>query len=64
MLKVFKYRRKDDFFNKKENKYLNPILAILGFYYCDKFYDFTIQNFSINEEKKIVPFFKRVMENT
>lgn len=50
---------KDDFFNKKENKYLNPILAILGFYYCDKFYDFTIQNFSINEEKKIVSLFSK-----
>tara|TARA_Y100000996_G_scaffold97928_1_gene70368 strand:+ start:6135 stop:7775 length:1641 start_codon:yes stop_codon:yes gene_type:complete len=45
---------KVDFFNKKDEKYNNPILAILGFFYKGSFYDFTIQKYDIKDEKIIV----------
>ena len=48
---------KVDFFNKKEEKYEYPILAIIGFFYMNKFYDYTIQKYDIKEENKIVKFF-------
>lgn len=50
---------KDDFFSKKQTHYSKPILAILGFYYCNTFYDFTIQKYDLLEEKKIVLFFSK-----
>ena len=50
---------KNHFFNKKEIIFSNPILAILGFYHCNTFYDFTIQNFTTYEEKKIIEKFSK-----
>lgn len=45
---------KVDFFNKKEEKYDNPILAIIGFFYKGKFYDYTIQSFNTKQEEIII----------
>ena len=45
---------KVDFFNKKNKKYNNPILAIIGFFYKNNFYDFTIQKYDVEQEKIIV----------
>ena len=48
---------KVDFFNGGEDKYDNPVLAIIGFYYKKDYYDYTIQNFKIESEKNIVKSF-------
>tara|TARA_Y100001935_G_scaffold255363_2_gene267963 strand:+ start:3464 stop:5101 length:1638 start_codon:yes stop_codon:yes gene_type:complete len=48
---------KVDFFNKKNKKYNNPILAIIGFFYKNNFYDFTIQKYDVEQEKIIVQHF-------
>ena len=45
---------KVDFFNKKDEKYNNPILAILGFFYKDNFYEYTIQKYDVYHEELIV----------
>jgi hypothetical protein len=45
---------KVDFFNQKEEKYTNPILAILGFFYKENFHEFTIQKYNIEQEEIIV----------
>ena len=45
---------KVDFFNQKEEKFTNPILAILGFFYKDRFHEFTIQKYNIEQEEIIV----------
>ena len=42
-------------FDEKQNMTNNfdlPIIGILGFIYKDKYYDFTIQKYTNNEEKK------------
>jgi len=52
-----------EFFSDKKEKYENPVLAILGFYYIEDFYDFTIQNYKIESEKKIVQFFSEKLWN-
>lgn len=53
---------KVDFFNKNKN-YKTPIIAILGFYYKEKFNEFTIQSFNIHEESVIVKRFSEKLWN-
>ena len=53
MLKVFYHLMK----NKNiTNNFDLPIIGILGFIYKDKYYDFTIQKYTNNEEKEIFKF--------
>lgn len=54
---------KVDFFNGGEDKYDNPVLAIIGFYYKKDFYDYTIQNLKIESEKNIVKSFSEKLWN-
>ena len=47
---------KVEFFNQKEEpkEEQKPILAVIGFFYMEKFQDFTIQKYDMNHEKIIV----------
>lgn len=53
---------KVDFFNKKE-EFNNPIIAIIGFFYKEKFIDFTIQSYQYTDEKIIIKKFSEYLWN-
>ena len=53
---------KVDFFNKKE-EFNKPIIAIIGFFYKEKFIDFTIQSYQYTDEKIIIKKFSEYLWN-
>ena len=54
---------KVDFFNGGDDKYDNPVLAIIGFYYKKTFMIIQYKILKIESEKNIAPFFRKTMEN-